>query len=353
VGNAFYCPKCKAEADEQDGDAPAVQAALDDKLRRSENQRKTRLPAPEWTKSLDASALLDAARGPRDPAMEWRDKLEVSGTASACDICGENAIVETPTRARLDFQRWHRPKGGKSWHADKDPRAGAFFFSRWLCRTCATPAKLAEERAATLARLADSAPNAEPSAWRVELPKRNDGHSIIRLWLVNDSTGERKPATWWSGVTALRRSHHLAGRLEGESLSAEMELETWWMANADAVVAPLAEACREGRVPGLKVYEPETLGAGPHKYALSNGWTLEAWEGEGEEPEPSVHFTRPTEWSDIWERVGPFVLAMQGQLTAPELEAADWSAENEEVVREAEDLIARGFILEMRQEVAS
>jgi hypothetical protein len=226
------------------------------------------------------------------------------------------------------------------------------------------PAKAKKARVRSKAKVApppeltttqtESAPPAEPSAWRVELPKRNDGHSIIRLWLVNDATKERKAATWWSGVAALRRSHHLAGRLEGESLSAEMELETWWMANADAVVAPLAEACREGRVPGLKVYEPDNFGSGPHKYALSGGWTLEAWEGEGEEAEPSVHFTRPTEQPHTWARFGPFTLdSLMGLLVSNDLEALRWAVENKAVTREAEDFIERGFIFELRQEVAS
>lgn len=185
-----------------------------------------------------------------------------------------------------------------------------------------------------------------PNAWRVELPERNQ-NSIIRLWLVNDATGERKPATWWGGTATLKRSHHLSGKLEGEALAALLELESWWTANAEAVVAPLAEACREGRVPGLKVYAPEQLSAGPHRYALSKGWQLETWEGEGEEAEPSVFFTRPQPGSDAWERFGPFVLAMQGQLTTADTDAAEWSADNDTLVTEAEGFCARGFILEL------
>ncbi|MCY1080315.1 DUF6884 domain-containing protein [Archangium lansingense] len=222
-----------------------------------------------------------------------------------------------------------------------------------------SPAREAVQRGAAR-QLSDSSASsaAATSTWRVELPERNEGHVILRLWLVNDTTGERKPATWRSGMSALRRSHHLAGTLEGEALQAERELEVWWMVHADDVVAPLAQACRDGKVSGLKVYDPDAFGSGPHKYALSNGWTLEAWEGEGSEgdqdEEPAlIHFTRPTQRSDVWERFGPFVLNPQGHLTTANAEASEWSAEHEAVVAEAEDFVRRGFVFELRQEVAS
>ncbi|HEX5750038.1 MAG TPA: hypothetical protein VFZ09_27660 [Archangium sp.] len=363
----FYCAPCKAEVDDFDSAKPDAKDSLDDKLRRAESQRKAPLPAPDWTKALDKTALLDFLEGPRRSSMEYLDELEVTGTNSSCDGCGEGAISDPPTRARLSFTRRHRPQGGTTWEAEKDPKAGAVMFSRWKCQRC-TEALLPTTKASKTRRskgtpkeapapaLPASEPVTAPAApvtWRVELPERNEGHTIIRLWLVNDATGERKPATWWSGVSSLRRSHHLSGKLEGEQLAAHMELESWWADNADSVVKPLAEDCREGRVPGLKVYEPETLGAGPHIYALSNCRTLEAWEGEGEKAEPHVDFVSPTARGDVQLRVGPFVLSPDGHLTTADTEALDWSAENEGVVAEAEDFIRRGFIFELRQEVVA
>ncbi|QRK14188.1 hypothetical protein JQX13_50460 [Archangium violaceum] len=186
---------------------------------------------------------------------------------------------------------------------------------------------------------------AEPGTWRVELPERCEGR-IVLLWLVNESTGERRAASWWGGTSSLKCGHHLAGKLEGAALAAHLELDAWWKANLESVVAPLEQACRDGKVPGLKVYEPEPSADGPYRYALSNGWVLEVWDTG--EARVAAYFVGPTERADTQWRSGPFHL--NGELlVAGAVADISWSADNEEVVREAEDLIARGFVAELRK----
>ena len=93
------------------------------------------IPAEPEFSDIDATVLLDAELWPRKQGEEYQDTVEVSGTRSACQACGTR---ERP-RARLDFARKHRPKGARSWRADRVSGAGGIYFTVWLCRACCTP----------------------------------------------------------------------------------------------------------------------------------------------------------------------------------------------------------------------
>ncbi|ATB41158.1 hypothetical protein CYFUS_006620 [Cystobacter fuscus] len=100
------------------------------------------LAAPPAFSGLDATALLDAHLGAREEEREYKDELEVTGTDSACGSCDAR---EGP-RARLSFSRHSRPRGVKTWRADKDSRCLGIGFNLWLCSRCCTPEALAEKR---------------------------------------------------------------------------------------------------------------------------------------------------------------------------------------------------------------
>lgn len=410
----YYCAGCKAEQEEQDGA---------DTLRIEENRLLVEgnpLPAPAWAGALDASALLDATQGPRTSDLDWKDSLTASGTRLACQLCGGSSLDSpTPTRARLDFRRFHKPKGTRSWDASKVKGAGGIMFSRWLCQGCATPEKLGAEArriqdmvaesmtsnppeqspdekgeqpakeetredappvtdsakkpaqpkkrkarakapAATAELALEATPTVAPAAsstgtspptpvegWRVALPERHEGGVIraLRLWLVNDTARERKAATWWPSLGKLKCSHHLSGTLKGEEQAEHLALMGWWAENRDTVVAPLEEKCREGKVPGLKVYAPELLAEGPHRYALSEPWMLEVWEANKQDP-ARARFTCPTERGDVWQSFGDFTWR-DGLLSSADIEAIRWGLSNQPLLHEAEGFISRGLVPEM------
>ncbi|EPX56145.1 hypothetical protein D187_007487 [Cystobacter fuscus DSM 2262] len=196
----------------------------------------------------------------------------------------------------------------------------------------------------TLASLTEApAPQTQSTGgtWRVELPERLEGRDfIIPLWLVNDATGERRAASWW-GRSGLKPSHHLSGTLRDAALEEHVALQAWWKEHAETVVKPLEQACRDGAVPGLSVAGPvEPHAVGPFFYALSGGWRLEVWEPWT--GEPHSYFANGTE------RHGPFAWE-KGWLVASDVGAISWAQGAAHVVREAEDFVTRGFVLELRR----
>ncbi|MBM7117611.1 DUF6884 domain-containing protein [Archangium primigenium] len=144
-------------------------------------------------------------------------------------------------------------------------------------------------------------------AWRVELPERTGNVRVIRLWLVNDTTGERVSAMWWSTTGDLEPGHRISGRAEGAELSEELRLRAWWAEHQPSVVEPLVQSCRAGQVPGLCLYLSEYPEEGPSRYALSEGWQLEAKVDDSKE-RPWFRFTLPTERTEMRETTGYFHL---------------------------------------------
>ncbi|EPX62562.1 hypothetical protein D187_008750 [Cystobacter fuscus DSM 2262] len=177
-------------------------------------------------------------------------------------------------------------------------------------------------------------------SWRVELPERLLGGSqVVPLWLVNEALGERRAASWW-GRSGLKASHHYAGTLRGAALEEHRALLSWWKEHAETVVKPLAQACRDGAVPGLRVGVPaEPLAEGPFFYALSGGWRLEVWDFN--EGAPEVHFT-----ATDGTRHGPFRWDEDG-LVASMIAVVSWASQHKALMAEAEDFIRRGFVLEL------
>lgn len=276
-----------------------------------------------------------AKDGPRVLVTDFTEPSSALDTLLPAGLYG--ALVEYLTAHwPLPDELTRAPSADQAPVTTKKPR------SRAKAKKSPTPAESTPEPAQ--ADLLTKSAAIEPDSWRVELQGQGDPR-IQRVWLVNDATGERKPATWWGTSSALKCSHHLSGKLEGEALAAHLELQAWWKANLESVVQPLSLAIQEGRVPGLKVYEPELLGDGPYTYALSNGWSMDVWD-KGDEP--YVEFVGPTERSDMRVRVGPFRRDRE-LLTTGDVAAISWSADHEEVVREAEDFMVRGFIHELRK----
>jgi len=180
----------------------------------------------------------------------------------------------------------------------------------------------------------------------MELPERYEGEAIraLRVWLVNAATGERKAATWWPSLGALKCSHHLSGTLTGEARKEHESLRAWWDEHREAVVTPLETQCREGKVPGLKLESPELLAPGPHLYALTTPWMLEVWEASKEGPACArfVQFDDERLLADARR----FTWAGDRLLTSS-VQAAQWASSNASLIQEAERFISRGLIPEM------
>jgi|GEM_PF-1238524 len=322
-------------------------------------QDGTPVPVPPEFSGLKATVLLDAHLGPRKPRYEYRDELDLTGTESACEKCG----TRKDPRARLTFSRHYRPRGVKTWRPDKDSRCGAIHFSLWRCARCCSPEVLTGERLDRQDRAYDmppaqeaDSPEREPAPassftdsqlgdWSVELPERHEGGSIIRLWLVNSTTSERVPCTWWSGTGTLKPTHRLSGKAEGEALSEELRVKAWWTQHQDSVVAHVAESCRQGKVPGLCLYLSDEVVTVSSRYALSGGWWLEAQEVLGDEKGPWFRFSGPSGRSDMREMTA-YVRLHDGRLVNTARELDFWWSHRSSPVPEAESFIARGFVFE-------